>query len=259
VQGGFAPEEQRTDAQRSAIALATTLADELIDNDAILLAIPLYNWGVAAHVKSWYDVTYTDARIKQGALAGKPVVLASVLGGDYREESGKASWDHSTPWLRHVIENIWKADLLVVQRQLTLVGVNPALDGLKDDAVEVHAAAAKLASEHGRRDGGPGIPPEHLERIWEPDFTTKSRGTGLGLALVKQIAEHRRGSVLCREQEGGGCVLEGAAAAGLNQGIAGRSVTPTSTPCWLSKVVTCPRWCVWWLNMCVTITQAGRV
>ena len=150
VQGGFAPEEQRTDAQRSAIALATTLADELIDNDAILLAIPLYNWGVAAHVKSWYDVTYTDQRIKGGALAGKPVVLASVLGGDYREESGKASWDHSTPWLRHVIENIWKADLLVVQRQLTLVGVNPALDALKDDAAQVHAAAAQLASQHGQ-------------------------------------------------------------------------------------------------------------
>jgi len=45
---------------------------------------------------------------------------------------GKADWDHSAPWLRHTIENAWKADLLVVQRQLTLVGINPALDGLKD-------------------------------------------------------------------------------------------------------------------------------
>ena len=101
-------------------------------------------------MKSWYDITYTDDRIKQGALAGKPVVLASVLGGDYSEESGKASWDHSTPWLRHVIENIWKADLLVVQRQLTLVGINPALDALKEQAAEVHAAAVQLASAHGR-------------------------------------------------------------------------------------------------------------
>jgi hypothetical protein len=49
--------------------------------------------------------------------------MGTVLGGDYSEESGKADWDHSTPWLRHLIENIWKADLLVVQRQLTLVGV----------------------------------------------------------------------------------------------------------------------------------------
>jgi FMN-dependent NADH-azoreductase len=150
VTSGAAPGSDITPEQREARALATTLADELIDNDAILLAIPLYNWGVAAHVKSWYDVTYTDDRIKSGALTGKPVVLASVLGGDYRPESGKAHWDHSTPWLRHVIENIWKADLLVVQRQLTLVGVNPAMDALADDAVEVHAAAQQLAVEHGR-------------------------------------------------------------------------------------------------------------
>ena len=147
---GFVPESDRTEEQREAVALATLLADELIDADAILLAIPLYNWGIAAHVKSWYDITYTDARIKSGALAGKPVVLASVLGGDYRDETGKADWDHSTPWLRHVIENVWKADLLVVQRQLTLVGVNPAMDGLKDDAAAVHAAAAQLAKEHGQ-------------------------------------------------------------------------------------------------------------
>jgi len=147
---GMTADADLTDEQRDARTLATTLVDELIDADAILLAIPLYNWGVAAHVKSWYDITYTDDRIKSGALTGKPVVLASVLGGDYRPESGKAHWDHSTPWLRHVIENIWKADLLVVQRQLTLVGVNPAMDALADDAVEVHAAAQQLALEHGR-------------------------------------------------------------------------------------------------------------
>jgi len=150
VTSGMTADADLTPEQRDARALATTLVDELVDADAILLAIPLYNWGVAAHVKAWYDVTYTDARVKEGALAGKPVVLASVLGGDYRPESGKAHWDHSTPWLRHVIETIWKADLLVVQRQLTLVGVNPALDALADQAAEVRAAAHQLASEHGR-------------------------------------------------------------------------------------------------------------
>jgi FMN-dependent NADH-azoreductase len=150
VLSGPAPDADVTQQQREARALARTLADELIDADAVLLAIPLYNWGVAAHVKSWYDVVYTDDRIKQGALAGKPVVLASVLGGDYRPGSGKEDWDHSTPWLRHVLTDIWKTDLLVVQRQLTLVGVNPAMDGLKDQAAEVHAAAQQLAIEHGR-------------------------------------------------------------------------------------------------------------
>ncbi|MCU1413123.1 MAG: phosphodiesterase [Microbacteriaceae bacterium] len=150
ITSGAADDDAVSPAQREARALAATVADELVDADAILLAIPLYNWGIAAHVKSWYDVTYTDSRIKGGALKGKPVVLATVLGGDYSPGGPKEDWDHSTPWLRHVIEGVWGADLLVVQRQLTLVGVNPAMDGLKEQAAEVHAAAEALASQHGR-------------------------------------------------------------------------------------------------------------
>jgi FMN-dependent NADH-azoreductase len=137
-------------AQREARSLAASLADELIDAEALLLAIPLYNWGVAAHVKSWYDVTYTDPRIVGGALKGKPVVLATVLGGNYSPGTPKEAWDHSTPWLRHVIEGVWGADLLVVQRQFTLVGVNPAMDQFADQAAEIKAAAEELAIRHGR-------------------------------------------------------------------------------------------------------------
>lgn len=147
---GAAADADVTPAQREARALRTVLADELIDADALLLAIPLYNWGVAAHVKSWYDVTFTDQRIKEGALKGKPVVLATVLGGNYNPGTPKEGWDHSTPWLRRVIEEVWGADLLVVQRQFTLVGVTPALDQFKDQAAEIKAAAEELAVQHGK-------------------------------------------------------------------------------------------------------------
>jgi FMN-dependent NADH-azoreductase len=136
--------------RREARALATTLADELIEADALLLAIPLYNWGVAAHVKSWYDVIYTDPRIKDGVLKGKPAVLATVLGGNYNPGTPKEGWDYSTPWLRRVLEEVWGVDLLVVERQFTLVGVNPALDQFADMAAEIKTAAEQLAIEHGR-------------------------------------------------------------------------------------------------------------
>ena len=150
VTSSYTAEADRNQAQRDAHALAEVLADELIDADALLLAIPLYNRGVAAHVKSWYDVTYTDQRIAGGALKGKPVVLATVLGGNYSPGTPKEGWDHSTPWLRRVISDVWGADLLVVQRQFTLVGVNPALDQFTEQAAEIKAASEQLAIEHGR-------------------------------------------------------------------------------------------------------------
>jgi len=45
------------------------------------------------------------------------------------------------------------------------------------------------------RDRGPGIPPEHRARLFEPFFSTKSGGTGLGLATVHRIIDAHRGRV----------------------------------------------------------------
>lgn len=44
-------------------------------------------------------------------------------------------------------------------------------------------------------DNGPGIPPEHLEKIFHPFFTTKEEGTGLGLYASHRIAESHGGTV----------------------------------------------------------------
>ena len=45
------------------------------------------------------------------------------------------------------------------------------------------------------RDNGPGFPPKILNRAFEPYVTTKSRGTGLGLAVVKKIADEHSARV----------------------------------------------------------------
>lgn len=44
-------------------------------------------------------------------------------------------------------------------------------------------------------DNGAGIPPEHLPRLFEPLFTTKMRGLGLGLAISREIIERHGGSI----------------------------------------------------------------
>ncbi len=44
-------------------------------------------------------------------------------------------------------------------------------------------------------DSGPGIPKSQIEKIFDPLFTTKHEGTGLGLATVKNVIEHHHGYV----------------------------------------------------------------
>jgi signal transduction histidine kinase len=44
-------------------------------------------------------------------------------------------------------------------------------------------------------DSGSGISAEHLKRIWEPFFTTKQSGTGLGLMVSLKIIELHKGSI----------------------------------------------------------------
>lgn len=57
-------------------------------------------------------------------------------------------------------------------------------------------------------DHGPGIPEELRQRVFEPYFTTKADGTGLGLALVRQTLEAHRGTVAVTETPGGGATFQ---------------------------------------------------
>jgi FMN-dependent NADH-azoreductase len=152
VTAGFTPPEQLSDGQRAASALARTFADELTSADALLFTVPLYNYGVSQHFKTWFDLTYTDPRTSPTgtALQGKPATLVTVLGGNYAPGTPKEGWDHSTGWLTRVLGDVWGLDLRVVTRPFTLVGVNPALDAFTDAAAELKASAEIDAVRSGR-------------------------------------------------------------------------------------------------------------
>ncbi len=53
-------------------------------------------------------------------------------------------------------------------------------------------------------DEGPGMTPEVQERLWEPEFTTKRRGTGIGLTLVRRTVAAHGGEVTAQTAPGGG-------------------------------------------------------
>jgi len=56
-------------------------------------------------------------------------------------------------------------------------------------------------------DHGAGIPDDLRQRVFEPYFTTKRDGTGLGLALVRQTIEAHNGTISVAGTPGGGATF----------------------------------------------------
>ncbi|MBF4581669.1 NAD(P)H-dependent oxidoreductase [Curtobacterium sp. VKM Ac-2865] len=153
VGASMTPEAERTPAQVAAVTLARQLTDELAGADALLFAVPLYNFGVSQHFKSYVDLVLTDPRMAPGAVpvtVGKPAVLVTVQGGNYSAGTPREGWDHATAWMRRILEDVWQLDLDVVTREFTLVGVNPALDQFTELADELRVRAEEEAARHGR-------------------------------------------------------------------------------------------------------------
>lgn len=57
-------------------------------------------------------------------------------------------------------------------------------------------------------DQGNGIPKERLSKLGEPFFTTKEKGTGLGLMVSKKIMEAHHGDLLISSEEGIGTTVD---------------------------------------------------
>ena len=150
IGGAFTPDEHRTDTQRAALTLAAGLAAELRDAHAAILALPLYNFGVSQHVKTWIDLAIAGGERDEKLLDGTPVVLLTTRGGAYGPGTPREGWDHNTGYLRRILVDMWGADLTVVEREFTLVGINPALDQFTDLAAAMKATAHDAATAAGK-------------------------------------------------------------------------------------------------------------
>ncbi|MEN3609798.1 FMN-dependent NADH-azoreductase [Plantactinospora sp. ZYX-F-223] len=152
VSAGFVPADQRTEAQAQAAALAAGYVDELVAADAYLLAVPLYNYGVSQHVKSWIDLLLTDPRLAPGQespLRGRPAALIVTRGGGYGPGTPREGWDHATPYYRRFFEDVLELDLHVSEVELTLAEITPAMEPLRDLARQNLEAGHTSAGKHG--------------------------------------------------------------------------------------------------------------
>ena len=74
-------------------------------------------------------------------------------------------------------------------------GDDPSKFATRQPVITVSTQLTRRGIEVSVRDNGPGIPLENQERIFEPLFTTKNFGTGLGLPAVQKILEQHGGSI----------------------------------------------------------------
>jgi FMN-dependent NADH-azoreductase len=147
---GMLTEDQIGPEHAAAAALARELRDELKAADAVILAVPLYNYGISQHVKTWIDLLLTDQELTgdSGPLVGKPIIFTLARGGGYSPGTPKEGWDHATPYLERIFGDVFGMHIRTAVAELTLAAVTPGMETLIDAAKESNEAAHVTAEEH---------------------------------------------------------------------------------------------------------------
>jgi len=120
------------------------------------------------------------------------------------------------------------------------IGMVTALLNICCNAIENAGASLELSirasSDESQQvvfevsDNGSGIPQELRQRVFQPFFTTRSDGTGLGLSVVKSIIEAHRGTIEIREAQSGGAMFAITIPAISHSTSSGAARTPERNP-----------------------------
>ena len=131
----YTPPADLTDAQRAAVALSDTIVAEIREADVVVIGSPIWNFGVPASLKSWFDLVARVGLTFQygengpaGLLEGKKAYLAIASGGT----PVGSDYDHTTPHLKTFLGFLGIGDVEVV-----------AADGIMGQGGEEKVAAAK--------------------------------------------------------------------------------------------------------------------
>jgi FMN-dependent NADH-azoreductase len=130
--------DQRTDEQKSAIALSDALVDELEAADVIVAGVPMYNFSVPASFKAWIDLVarvgrtfrYTDTG-PVGLLRNKTMYVLVATGGT----AIGSDIDYVSGYLRHVLAFIGITDVHFVAAD-PLMQHNATKMSLAQEAIE---------------------------------------------------------------------------------------------------------------------------
>ena len=155
------------------------------------------------------------------ARGGAPMTRAVDFGRLLTETVVFATSGSAVRTTVHLADGLWPAladegqiGQVVSNLVINAVQAMPRGGTLRVEAVNEPAAASLDPAAGGRgflkitfADEGIGIPPEHLERVFDPWFTTKPGGSGLGLAVVHEVIRRHHGRVQVVSPPGRGTVF----------------------------------------------------
>jgi FMN-dependent NADH-azoreductase len=117
INANFTDPEARNEKQREVLSFSDTLVSELKQADTLVIATPIYNFGVPAAFKAWIDMI---ARAREtfrysengpvGLLEGKEAIVIITSGGT----SLNSDIDFVSGWIRHVLGFIGITDVTVI-------------------------------------------------------------------------------------------------------------------------------------------------
>jgi len=146
---------------------------------------------------------------KPAPLQLKPIRLADLVADTLALLSNQCLKQgieiHHTSQEHEVLISADPQQLKQVLLNLLLNGIE-AMDGGGRLEVATQVKGAKLVLRI--MDTGTGIAPECLNQVWDPFFTTKERGMGLGMAIVKGVVERHGGSIDLSSAIGKGTTVE---------------------------------------------------
>jgi nitrogen fixation/metabolism regulation signal transduction histidine kinase len=83
-----------------------------------------------------------------------------------------------------------------------------AMSETQNPKINIHVGSANNYVVITVADNGVGVSEENLDKVFEPKFTTKTSGMGLGLAMVKNIVETYKGSITFTSEKGKGTLFK---------------------------------------------------
>jgi FMN-dependent NADH-azoreductase len=136
---------------REAEAIAAELQAEFREADALLLAAPMYNYGIPQHIKTWIDLLMVDRELVHGPspVAGRPAIFVLSRGGGYAPGTPKYGWDHATAYLERIFGDVLGMNIRSSVAELTLAPATPGMEQLIEAAKESESKAHADAQNHG--------------------------------------------------------------------------------------------------------------